>query len=152
MTLAKGALAHDSKEVKQKINFGYCTFVGGNLTTWLRKNRIWWLEIVLKQSLRWWHIVYVKLYGLNSFLKNLKATSPLSMDVFCDNKVTIAIAHDLLLHDRTKYLEVNTYFIKEKLEIGFVVMSYISMFEQVAILSKGLLKKQVDKIGEQTCY
>ena len=65
--------------------------------------------------------------------------------VFCDNKVVIAIAHSSVLHDRTKHVEVDKHFIKEKLENRLIVMPYIPTVEQVAnILTKGLPKKQFD--------
>ena len=84
---------------------------------------------------------------IKQLLEELKAASPLPMKVFCDNKVDIAIAHNLVLHDRTTHVEVDKHFIKEKLENGLIVMPYIPMVEQVAdILTKGLPKKQFDDL------
>ena len=84
---------------------------------------------------------------IKQLLEELKAASPLPMKVFCDNKVDIAIVHNPVLHDRTKHVEVDKYFIKEKLENGLIVMPYIPMVEQVAdILTKGLPKKQFDDL------
>ena len=68
------------------------------------------------------------------------------MKVFCDNKAAIAIAHNPVLHDRTKHVEVDKHFIKEKLE-GLICMPYIPTEDQaVDILTKGLPKKQFDKL------
>ena len=64
------------------------------------------------------------------------------MKVFCDNKAAIAIAHNPVLHDRTKHVEVDKHFIKEKLEEWLICMPYIPTNEQVIdILTKGLSKK-----------
>ena len=69
------------------------------------------------------------------------------MKVFCDNKVVIVIAHNLVPHDRTKHVEIDKHFIKEKLENGLIVMPYIPTVEQVAnILTKRLPKKQFDDL------
>ena len=38
------------------------------------------------------------------------------MNLFCDNKLEIAIAHNLVQHDCTKHVEVDWHFIKQKLE------------------------------------
>ena len=54
------------------------------------------------------------------------------MKVFCDNKAAIAIAHNPILHDRTKHVEVDKHFMKEKLEEGLICTSYIPTDEQVA--------------------
>lgn len=40
------------------------------------------------------------------------------MKLFCDNKPTISIAHYPVQHDRTKHVEIDCHFIKEKLEGG----------------------------------
>ena len=38
------------------------------------------------------------------------------MKVFCDNQSTISIAKNLVHHDRTKHVEIDRHFIKEKLD------------------------------------
>ena len=39
-----------------------------------------------------------------------------SYEIICDSKATFDIAHDLVLHNKTKYIEVDRHFIKKKLE------------------------------------
>jgi hypothetical protein len=38
------------------------------------------------------------------------------MRLYCDNKSAIGIAHNSVQHDRTKHVEVDKHFIKEKIE------------------------------------
>ena len=84
---------------------------------------------------------------IKQLLEEHKVSSPLPMKVFCDNKVVIVIAHNLVPHDRTKHVEIDKHFIKEKLENGLIVMPYIPTVEQVAnILTKRLPKKQFDDL------
>ena len=65
------------------------------------------------------------------------------MKVHCDNKSTIAIAHNPVLHGRTKHMEVDKHFNKEKIEEGAICMSYIPTAGQIAdVLTKGLYKWQ----------
>ena len=47
------------------------------------------------------------------------------MKVFCDNKVAIAIDHNLVLHDRIKHVEIDKYFVKEKLKEWIICIPYI---------------------------
>ncbi|RVX19841.1 Retrovirus-related Pol polyprotein from transposon RE1 [Vitis vinifera] len=42
------------------------------------------------------------------------------MKLYCDNKSAINIAHNPIQHDRTKHIEIDRHFIKEKLEEGVV--------------------------------
>jgi len=47
------------------------------------------------------------------------------MKLFCDNKSAINIAHNPVQHDRTKRIEIDRHFIKEKLEEGLICLSYV---------------------------
>lgn len=62
--------------------------------------------------------------------------------LFCDNKATIGIANNSILHDRTKHFEVDKHLLKEKLENELIIMRDIVAFKLVVgILAKGLLEK-----------
>ena len=69
------------------------------------------------------------------------------MRLYCDNKSAISIAHNPVQHDRTKHIEVDRYFIKEKLDSGLICTPYVSTKGQLAdILTKGLNKLFIEKI------
>lgn len=66
-------------------------------------------------------------------------TSP--MCLYCDNKVFISIAHNLVQHDRTKHIEVDCHFIREKLLTGVICISFIQTRDQlVDIFTKSLAR------------
>ena len=67
------------------------------------------------------------------------------MKLYYDNKATISVAHNPILHDRTKHVEVDKHFIKEKIDNGLVCMTYIPIEEQVVdVITKGVHKRQFD--------
>ena len=79
------------------------------------------------------------------------------MILYCDNKFAINIAHNLAHHYQTKYVEVDRYFIKEKLDGGQVCMPYICTTNQLAnVLTKGLpslaFQWMTDKLGMQNIF
>ena len=52
---------------------------------------------------------------LRLLLQDLDYLSKQPIQLFCDNKTTCDIAHNLVQHDRTKHVKVDRVFIKEKL-------------------------------------
>ena len=79
------------------------------------------------------------------------------MKLYCDNKSTINIVHNTMQHDRTKHIDIDRHFIKEKLEEGVVCMSYVpSEHQLVVILTKGLnssiFHDLVFKLGMEDIY
>lgn len=80
-------------------------------------------------------------------MKELKIFGPTPIKVYCDNEVAISIAHNSVLHDRTKHVEMDKHFIKEKVDSGEICMSYIPTKSQVAdVLTKSLPKRLLDNI------
>ena len=74
------------------------------------------------------------------------------MELYYDNKSAIAITHNPVQHDRTKHVEVDRHFVKEKLESGLICTPYVPTGEQLAeILTKGVqnpvFKNTLDKLG-----
>ena len=50
-------------------------------------------------------------------------TAPASL--FCDNKSTIILSSDSVLHEHTKHIEGDIHFIREKVRIGIVRPSFV---------------------------
>ena len=85
----------------------------------------------------------------------LEPTSP--MRVFCDNKAAISIAHNPVQHDRTKHVEVDRHFIKEKIESRQITTPYVTTNQQLAdILTKwvtvAVFEDLVSKLGMSDIY
>lgn len=47
------------------------------------------------------------------------------MGLYCDNKLEINIAQNLVQHDYTKHIKINRHFIKEKLRAGLICTPHV---------------------------
>jgi ATP sulfurylase len=72
---------------------------------------------------------------LKILLKELGFDSKDLMRLYCDNKAAISIAHNPVQHDRTKHVEIDRHFIKEKLREGIIYTPYVKTGELVDILT-----------------
>lgn len=94
---------------------------------------------------------------LKIILDDLKIKWEGPMKLYCDNKSAINIAHNPVQHDRTKHIEIDRYFIKEKLEGGLICIPYVPSGSQLAdVLTKGLnntiFHGIISKLGMKDIY
>ena len=62
---------------------------------------------------------------LRGLLEKLHVEIELPIKLYCDNTTAINISLNSVQHDRTKHVEVNRHFIKEKIEEGTICMTYV---------------------------
>lgn len=59
--------------------------------------------------------------------------------IWCDNVGALALATNLVFHSRTKHVEIDVHFVREKVRNKDIVVRYISTHDQLAdIFTKGL--------------
>lgn len=109
--------------VDMRSTTGYCMFLGGNLVTWRSKKQ----NVVVRSSAEAEFRVMAQgvceLLWMKIILDDLKIKYEAPMRLFCDNKSAISIAHNPVQHDRTKHIEIDRHFIKEKLDSGLTSIS-----------------------------
>ena len=125
----------------------YCTFARGNLVTWCSKKQNVVARTSVEAEFRSVAHGICEVLWIKRILDELKVASQSPIKAYCDNKAAISIAHNPVLHDRTKHVEVDKHFIKEKIESRHICMTYVPTDEQVPdILTKGLPRKQFEKL------
>lgn len=76
----------------------------------------------------------------------LKINDKEPMKLYCDNKTFISIAHNPMPHDKTKHMEINWHFIKEKKKEK-LVYCFLDTIQQITnILTKGLPRQIFDNL------
>jgi hypothetical protein len=143
--------------IDRRSTTGYCTFLGGNLVTWRSKKQNVVARSSAEAEFRAMAQGICELLWLKIILEDLKIKWEGPMKLYCDNKSAISIAHNPVQHDRTKHIEVDRHFIKEKLDSGLICTPYVSSQGQLAdILTKGLsssnFERIVSKLGMENTY
>ncbi|RVW95742.1 hypothetical protein CK203_031568 [Vitis vinifera] len=77
---------------------------------------------------------------MKKLLDDLRIPTEKLIKLYFDNKeAAINITHNTLQHDRTKHVEVDRHFIKERLEVGLICMPDVSIEE---LLADSLFRKK----------
>ena len=85
---------------------------------------------------------------LRLLLKDLGYPPRKPIRLYCDNKAACDIAHNPIQHDRTKHVEVDRFFIKEKLDQEIVELPKIRSEDQLAdILTKAVSSRVFSKFS-----
>ncbi|XP_073105207.1 secreted RxLR effector protein 161-like [Elaeis guineensis] len=113
----------------RKSTSGYFIFVGGNLVTWRSKKQKVVALSSAEAEFRGMAKGFCELLWLKELLKEIDYSSDSAMNLFCDNKAAIEIAQNPVQYDRTKHVEVDRYFIKEKLEAKIVQFPFVKSEE-----------------------
>ncbi|WVZ69160.1 hypothetical protein U9M48_017995 [Paspalum notatum var. saurae] len=126
----------------QRSTSGYCTFVGGNLVSWRSKKQTVVARSTAEAEFRSMAHGVCEVLWLRILLTELGLFRCSPLMLYCDNKAAIDIANNPVQHDRTKHVEIDRHFVKEKLDRGIICLPYVSSSTQIAdMLTKGLLEK-----------
>ncbi|RVW74766.1 Retrovirus-related Pol polyprotein from transposon TNT 1-94 [Vitis vinifera] len=129
---------------------GYCSFVWGNLVTWRSKKQSVVARSSAEVEFRAMAQGICEGIWLNRLLEELRVPLKHPMVLYCDNQVAISIAKNPVHHDRTKHVEIDRHFIKEKIEEGVFKVSYTPKNCQTAdILTKALARVNFEDLTEK---
>jgi hypothetical protein len=120
---------------------GYCTYVWGNLVTWRSKKQGVVARSSAEAEFRAMAQGICEGLWIHRVLEELKMKIELPLKLYSDSKAAISIAHNPVQHDRTKHIEIDRHFIKEKLDAEIICLPFVTSSQQTAdILTKSLAR------------
>ena len=123
----------------RKSTTGYCTFVGGNMVTWKSKKQRVVSRSSAEAEYRSIAVTTCELIWLKALLKDLGYHTNQPMKLYCDNKAALHIASNPVFHERTKHIEVDCHFIREKIQDRTISTQHVRSEDQLAdIFTKNL--------------
>ena len=132
-------------------------FIGGNLISWKNKKQ----DIVVRSSAeveyRAMVLATCELIWLKHLLQELRFGKDVQMKLICDNQAALHISSNPVFQERTKHIEVDCHFIREKIASGCMTTSFVNSNDQLAdIFTKSLrgprIKYICDKLSAFDLY
>jgi len=118
---------------------GYVIFFGGSLILWKSKKQGTVSLSSTEAEYRSMRRVVAELSWLSRLMNELTITSIAPIPIRCDNQAAVHIAKNPVFHERTKHIELDCHFVREKLMAGLISLHHIPSQQQLAdVLTKSL--------------
>ncbi|CAJ2637826.1 unnamed protein product [Trifolium pratense] len=121
---------------------GYCFFLGSSLISWRAKKQHTIARSSSEAEYCALSFAACELQWLAYLLKDLRVSCVKPPVLYCDNQSALHIAANPVFHERTKHLEIDCHFVREKLQQDVFKLLLIHTKSQLAdFFTKPLLPK-----------
>ncbi|XP_021713913.1 uncharacterized protein LOC110682017 [Chenopodium quinoa] len=118
---------------------GYCCFLGDNLVSWSSKRQHTLSKSSAEAEYRGVANVVSEACWLRNLLLELHCPLRQATIVYCDNVSAIYLSVNPVQHQRTKHVEMDIHFVREKVALGQVRVLHVpSRYQFADIFTKGL--------------
>jgi hypothetical protein len=124
---------------------GYAVYLGSNLVSWSARKQ----AMVSRSSTESEHKTLVnataEIMWIQTLLYELKISSPHTAKVWCDNMGAKYLSSNPVFHGRTKHIEVDYHFVRERVSRKLLEVDFVSTRDQVTDgFTKPLAARQLE--------
>jgi hypothetical protein len=118
---------------------GFCVFLGDSLISWSSKRQTTVSRSSAEAEYRAIANAVAECSWLRHLLGELLCKVPSATVAFCDNISSVYMSRNPVHHRRTKHIELDIHFVREKVAIGEVRVTHVPSARQIAdVFTKGL--------------
>ena len=135
----------------------YCVSFGGNLISWKSKKQNVVARSSAESEYRAMAQSTCEVIWIYHLLREIgiKVSSPAKL--WCDNQAALHIASNPVFHERTKHIEIDCHFVREKLQQNLISTGYVKTEDQLEdLFTKALNGTRIDylcnKLGMINIY
>ncbi|KAH9748380.1 protein kinase domain-containing protein [Citrus sinensis] len=131
---------------------GYCTFLGDSPISWKTKKQNVVSRSTAEAKYRSLADLSCELQWLKALFADLGHLQHDPMTVYCDNQSALYIAENPVYHERTKHIELDCHFVRERVQSNLLLPLHIPTSMQVADvftkpLGHALFHHHIRKLG-----
>ncbi|KAK2990485.1 hypothetical protein RJ640_011652 [Escallonia rubra] len=126
---------------------GFCTFLGSNCISWSAKKQATVARSSTEAEYRALASTAAEITWLSFILRDIGVHLSRPPALFCDNISAMHLTINPVFHARTKHIEIDYHFVREKVALGSLTTRFVSSENQVAdILTKPLTRSSFEAL------
>ncbi|XP_026439733.1 uncharacterized protein LOC113338554 [Papaver somniferum] len=120
--------------ITRRSTAGYLTMLGASPISWKSKKQPTISLSSAEAEYRALARVTSELQWIHYLFTDLRVSIPKPIPVYCDNQAVVHISENPVFHERTKHIEIDCYFVREKVISGLIKPTHIPSAAQLADL------------------
>lgn len=131
---------------------GYCVFLGESLVSWSSKRQTTVSRSSAEAEYRAVAHAAAECCWLRNLLRELHVVVDKATVIYCDNVSAVYLSENPVHHRRTKHVELDIHFVREKVALGqFKVLHIPTRYQFADIMTKGLPTPLFNEFRDSLC-